>query len=266
MFNPFARLFPSVRSSAIVMVAMTVTVMAGCDKVDLNTRYTSTDRLDRGLVVILPGIEGESGSNRDIRRGLDDAGVPYALAIYRWGFPIPGIGMWVNQTNTAANREAAEELAGRLINYQTQYPDRPIFFIGHSAGGGVSVFTLEALGRAGAKPVEGAFLLSSSISANYPLDAALRMTRRGIVNVHNPEDELLQSGTATFGNVDGGNGPSAGRVGFSRRYPKVFERRITSASTGVSGGPHFIATNAGLIAQRAPAWLNSQTWPPSGVR
>jgi len=241
-----------------------VMVGAGCDRVDLNTYWTDASRMERGLVVILPGIEGESASNHDIRRGLDDAGVPYALAIYRWGHPMPGIGMFFNQTDVEGNRRSADELAGRIISYQMEYPDRPVFLIGHSAGGGMSVFTLEAMGRKGAEPIEGAFLLSSSLSANYPLNAALRMTRRGIVNVYNPEDDLLDGGTATFGNVDGGYGVSAGRTGFDRKYPKLFESRITSAETGVAGGPHFIATNASLIRDRAPRWLKAKTWPPDG--
>jgi hypothetical protein len=93
------------------------------------------------------------------------------------------------------------------------------------------------------------------------------MTRRGIVNVHNPDDVgLLKVGTALFGNVDGGHGDSAGRVGFKRSYSKVFNRRITSRELGVAGDPHFLATDARLIAQRAPAWLGSKNWPPSGLK
>jgi hypothetical protein len=47
-------------------------IMAGCaaEKVDLNTVYTSPERVAKGLVVILPGIEGEGPANQDIRRGL----------------------------------------------------------------------------------------------------------------------------------------------------------------------------------------------------
>ena len=125
---------------------------------------------------------------------------------------------------------------------------------------------MEELGRIpGARPVEGAFLLSSSISADHDLTAALRMTRRGLVNVSNPQDRLLSKGAATFGNVDGGKGESAGRTGFRRQYPKVYERRVTSQKLGVSGLPHFVATNAKSSADRAPAWILSETWPPPGL-
>lgn len=197
--------------------------MAGCTKYDVGTEFTTPQRADQGMVVILPGIEGESSANHDIRKGLRDAGVPYALVIYRWGAPVPGsAGMLINQTDVAGNRRAGQQLAGQIAQYQRNHPNRPVFLIGHSAGGGVAVFTLEELAKVnGAKPIEGAFLLSSSISANYPLDAALRMVKRGIVNTHNPDDHLLKEGTGTFGNVDGGHGDSAGRTGFTRSYQPV---------------------------------------------
>jgi hypothetical protein len=118
----------------------------------------------------------------------------------------------------------------------------------------------------GAKPIEGAFLLSASLSSDYPLNQALRMTRRGIVNVYNPEDEILNSGTAMFGNVDGKKGPSCGRTGLTRKYPIVFNRRITARELGTRGDAHFIATNADVIARYAPAWIKAKTWPPPRQR
>jgi len=249
----------------MILAALLLIASAGCEKVDLNTYFTSEERMDKGLVIILPGIEGESAANQDIRKGLDDAGVPYALAIYRWGFPMPGVGLYMNQTDTEGNRRAARELAERLVTYQQTYPGRPIFMAGHSAGGGEVVFTLEALADLGAEPVEGVFLLAASISSDYSLDKALPMTRRGLVNVWNPEDGLLNTGATFFGNVDGGNAPSAGRAGFQRDYDKVFNVRITSAEIGVFGDPHYISTNASLVAKYGPMWVNSPTWPPPGA-
>jgi len=62
--------------------------------------------------------------------------------------------------------------------------------------------------------------------------------------------------------VDGGHGASAGRTGFGRRYPNVYERKVTAASLGTIGDPHFIATNAKFIARYAPPWILSESWPP----
>ncbi len=188
--------------------------LIGCgteSKISMDSRFVSEERANKGVVVILPGIEGESAANHNIRKGLYDGGVPYALVIYRWGFPMPGIGMLINQTNATANRNAGKELAEAIVRYQKKHPGKPVFLIGHSGGGGIAVFTLESLADIpGAQPIEGAFLLHASISADYPLNKALRMTRRGIVNGFNPEDTaMLSVGTGMFGNVDGRRGPTA---------------------------------------------------------
>lgn len=242
---------------------------SGCAPYDVNNKYVDQPRADQGLVVILPGIEGESAANQDVREGLYQAGIPYALVIYRWGSPVPGpAGMLANQTDVGRARQQAADIASQIVQYQQKHPGKPIFIIGHSAGGGISVFILEALGQIpGALPVEGAFLLSSSISSDYNLSGALRMVRRGIVNVSNKDDELLNSGTATFGNVDGKKGPSAGRTGFFSSYPNVFERAITNAMVaqefGMAGPAHFAATKEQLVQKYAPAWIMSPTWPPA---
>lgn len=244
--------------------------LAGCatnarDRVDWDAHFVNPDRSNKGLVIILPGIEGESSANCDVRKGLDDAGVPYALAIYRWGFPVPGLGMLVNQTDAAGNRRAAVELAKGIVRYQTKHPGCPVFLVGHSAGGGVAVFTLEALADIpDARPVRGAILLSSSISADYPLDKALTMTQCGIVNGYNPQDTvLLGTGTALLGNVDGEHGDSAGRTGFYGNNSKLFQFKVSVGSDAQSD-PHFIMTEADRVAKHAPKWILSETWPPPG--
>jgi pimeloyl-ACP methyl ester carboxylesterase len=254
----------------LAAVLIPVMLLVGCassvrDRMDRDEQFVNPDRMNKGFVIILPGIEGESTANRDVRKGLDEAGTPYALAIYRWGFPVPGIGMLMNQTDTAGNRRAAVELAKGIVRYQTRHPGCPVFLVGHSAGGGEAVFTLEALADLpGARPVRGAILLSSSISADYSLDKALKMTQCGIVNGYNPQDTaLLGTGTAIMGNVDGGHGDSAGRTGFYGTYPKLFQFKASAAGGG-GGDPHFILTEADRIAKHAPRWILSETWPPPG--
>jgi hypothetical protein len=262
------------RSAWCLLAVVFVPGLVGCATApyDKENLYVNLDRAGKGLVVILPGIEGESSANRDVRQGLYEAGIPYALVIYRWGAPVPGLGMLINQTDVARNRRQGEEIASQIASYQHKHPGAPVFMIGHSAGGGVTVFTLESLGRiAGARPIEGAFLLSSSISANYDLTAALKMTTRGVVNVSNSDDTvMLGGGTGSFGNVDGGHGDSAGRTGFSRSWPTLHERPITNEEVrrrlGVIGGAHFVATNERLIEHYAPAWIMSQKWPISPQR
>ncbi len=247
---------------ALLLVAL-AGVLIGCDP---NAQYCTPERYDQGLVLILPGIEGVSANNTGIQKGLDDGGVDYALQIYPWGFPVPGVGMLVNQTDVAANRAAGARLADVIIRYQQDYPGRPVFLVGHSGGGGVAVFTLESLGSRSGKPINGAILISSSISASYPLAPALAMTRLGILNVYNGMDTgLLGVGTGLFGNVDGGTGDSAGRTGFSyhNAHPKLFELSLTNQPQGIFDDPHTFGTQPRIVERYGPNWVLSPTWPPA---
>ena len=255
------------RTGEIVLGAVLIVSLplVGCDvgRVNMDSGFVNEDRAEKGLVVILPGIEGQSVANLNVRQGLRDGGIPYALAIYRWGSG----SMLANQTDVSGNRRRATEFAELIAAYQERYPGNPIFIVGHSGGGGIAVFALEALGKIpAAKPVDGVFLLSASISADYDLSSALRMTRRGLANVSNPEDQILKGGTATFGNMDGGKGDSAGRTGFSRRYPNVYERPLTAAEVfgdvGQTNIAHMVATSDKLIAKYAPHWIMAEKWPP----
>ncbi len=256
------------RQAAAPVLLAALVLLGGCGpqgrKIDRDGHFVNRDRMGKGLVIILPGIEGEDDNNRDLRRGLAAGGVPYALAIYHWGFPVPGLNLLVNQTDIAGNRRAAGELAKFIVRYQKRHPDKPIFLMGHSAGGGIAIFTLEALAdMPDAQPVTGTILLSSSISANYRLDKAMKMIQRGIVNGYNPDDTAwLGTGTAVFGNVDGDHGESAGRTGFHCQEAKLFQFKVSAADLGLQGDQHFIITNGDLIAKHAPRWVLTDNWPP----
>jgi hypothetical protein len=246
----FRHIFAGLLLLAIAMVT------TGCED-----QYNTMERYDQGLVLLLPGIEGVGGNIWNLQRGLDEGGVPYALQVYPWGFPVPGFGMLVNQTDVNANRAAGARLAEVVIKYQMEYPGRPVFIMGHSGGGGVTVFALESLSGRRGEPIDGAFLLSASLSANYPLGAALSMTNRGIVNVYNRNDtRMLGSGTGMFGNVDGGSGDSCGRTGLYTRSVKIFEVDIT-ADQGI-GDAHSLVVQPWLVKRRIVPWVMSPTWPP----
>jgi hypothetical protein len=237
-------------SGAILLCA------AGCES--LSTRqYRTEARKENGLVVILPGIEGESYFNHNIREGLMNAGCYRAITIYNWGVPIPGIGLLVNQTNVLGNRMAGKNIAQMIEKYQMAYPGRPVYIVGHSGGGGVAIFTAEAM-RPG-QTIDGIVLLSASISADYNLKPALGHCRKGILNIYNRADSaLLGTGTMIMGNVDGGHGTSAGLSGFMRRNPKLRQRSVpANASARFGGSTHNVATRPGFVASYvAPYVLN----------
>jgi pimeloyl-ACP methyl ester carboxylesterase len=183
---------------------------AGCTISDLNT----PQRMERGLVVILPGIEGRSRLNVDIARGLDEGGVKTGIEIFDWTTALPG-GILINLTDYERNRNVAEKIKERLLSYRRRYPGRCLHLIGHSGGGGLALMAAEALPRD--VHVSSIVLLAPAMSPTYDLRKALRRTRYGIFNYYSKHDRAyLVLGTSLFGTVDRHFGPSAGAVGFKR--------------------------------------------------
>ena len=234
---------------------------------DLHHSYTTPSRLENGLVIILPGIEGESELNRNIRRGLLLAGIDRALPIYNWGRPIPGVGMLLNQMDFVGNRLAGVRIAKFIEEYQDKHPGRPVYVVGHSGGGGVAVFTAEGLSEG--RQIDGLVLLSASIWAGYDLTKALGRCGNGVANFYNKGDVgLLAIGTTITSNVDGMRGPSAGLNGFDRltsldpadkraAYSKLYQVEISRHG----GDPHTAATRPRYVSDYIAPWILSATWP-----
>lgn len=194
-----------------VFAACALSVLAaasGCSVRDLGT----SDRLARGLVVVLPGIEGRSAFNVSICRGLDDGGVDCAIEIFDWNAPTPFLPL-ANLAALDRNREQAAKLAKRVIAYQGDYPGRPVHLVGHSGGAGIAVFAMERLTPAQA--VSGAVLLAPALSPEYNLAKALQRSDHGIFSFYSKRDVLLLGlGTTIAGTMDRNSGPSAGAVAF----------------------------------------------------
>jgi len=258
----------TVRSWAVWSVIAAVAVLSGCGAD--NARFTTPERMDEGLVVILPGIEGVSEMNLDIRRGLVRGGVDRALPIYSWRRPIPIAGVLINQMDFLGNRLEGIKLAKMITEYQDAHPGRPVYLIGHSGGGGVAVFAAEAMPEG--RQVDGLVLLSASISKGYNATKALKRCRNGIVNFYNRSDAgLLGVGTTVVGNVDGVHGPSAGLEGFDPArsgdpeekrlaYARLYQVALSPSMTG-GGDPHAAATHPGFVASYVVPWIRAQGWP-----
>jgi len=257
--------------AALWTLATALLAAIGCNG---NTKYLTEDRMNNGLVVILPGIEGESGFNQDIRRGLLSARIQRALPIHSWGRPVPIAGVLLNQMDVIGNRLAAANIAKMIVQYQDTHPGRPVHLIGHSGGGGIAVFAAESM-PAGRK-VDGLILLHASISSAYDLTKALSRTKNGIANFYCRDDVgLLVIGTILAGNVDGTHGPAAGAIGFDKpgsgapaekqaAYAKLYEVEITSGEAG--GGAHSAGTSASFVLRKVSPWVTSHSWPAAGGR
>jgi pimeloyl-ACP methyl ester carboxylesterase len=172
----------------------------------------TTDRLNRGLVVVLPGIEGPSIWNRDLVLGLNDGGVNCAIERHVWGTPIPG-GFLINLTDIERNRREADQLRDKLITYMETYPGRPVQLVGHSGGAGIAILTAERMPED--RPLTALFLLAASVAPDYDLRPALSKTEASILNCYSRRDSvLLGPGTKIAGTIDRSYSESAGKVGF----------------------------------------------------
>ncbi len=247
----------------LCLLLVSAASMTGCID-QLNKDFTTSSQKDVGMVYILPGIQGVDDHYKNIRKGLIGSSINCAIKIHPWGCEIPGLNLLVNETDTRGDREWGRTIAKEIVQYQADYPGRPVYIIGQSGGCGVAVFCAEALSEIPiAKPIEGIVLLDASLAADYDLTRALCMTQQGIVNFYNPKDvALLEFGTAVMGNVDGSHGDSAGRVGFDRRYPKLFQVQILQDMVDDFADPHFADCSTAFTTQYIAPWIIDRVWPP----
>ncbi|MDP7637387.1 MAG: hypothetical protein QF577_07550 [Phycisphaerae bacterium] len=197
-------------------LAVSLVSLAGCGN---SQPYVSELRLQRGLVIVLPGIEGRSLFNKAICRGLDEGGVDWAIELYDWTSHVP-LAFLINLRSEHRNRGRAAEIAERIVRYQRNYPDRPIVLVGQSGGGAIAAWTCEAMPSG--RKVDGVIILAATLSPEYPLATSLGNCRRGIVNFYSFGDVvLLWAGTIISGTMDGEHTSSAGRVGFTVPHPEA---------------------------------------------
>ena len=174
-------------------------------------RLSTSERRDRGLVLILPGIESHSALTYNLAAGLDEGGVPYAIEVADWTtgvFFLSFYHLWARQRS----QRAAQLVADRLTAYQQAYPGRPIHLVGYSGGGALAPLVLERLPED--FRVTSAVLLANALSRHYNLAPALRKTERGIWNLYSPLDVFVSLGTLIGTTLDGRHGCSAGAYGF----------------------------------------------------
>ena len=208
--------------------------------------WLEPERLEQGYVIVLPGIEGHSLLNRGIAAGLVDAGLPYGVEIYDWTEgPLWAV---YNLRSRKLHARQAAIIRDKILSYRRQYPGRPVYLVGHSGGGALSLLTAESLPEGSG--VTGIVLIVPAISPRYPLHAALAKVDRGIWNYRSYGDCVyLGALTTLFGTVDGRHVPAAGAVGFSKPLdPRVHEIpfEISMLRDWNTGG-HLTCTNRTFV-------------------
>lgn len=226
-----------------------------------------TTRLEHGLIIILPGIEGCSSINDSIARGLVAGQLPHAIRIIDWRRFRP----WnpLHLAMVRHNRTQARVVAEVITDYQRDFPGQPVHLIGHSAGAGMALFALARL-PAG-HSVTSVTLLAAAVSRKFDVVRLLDRTRIGIWNFYSPLDlPTVGLGTILFGTMDRCHGVSAGALGFQTADGSTQSAESTAAATPKlhqirfrpnmikcwNFGGHFGSTNAVFVRRHiAPILL-----------
>ncbi len=270
MADPFLPVDIAYAMKRLITAIVLCAGFAGC--ASTAQPYVNETRLERGLVVVLSGIEGRGPLTESICRGLDEGGVDLAIENYSWAVPM---GLVINQRGEYRNRRRATELADRIVKYRTAYPDRPVYIVGQSGGGAMAAWTAEGLPPG--IEIDGIVMIAPSLSPEYMLDRALTSSRGGIVNFHSSNDWLLLGlGTTLAGTMDGKHTASAGKTGFdvpsgafrSRRkaYRKLYQVpwEPAMAEMGNSGG-HMSSGARRFVAAYVAPLLQSRSWSRQAI-
>jgi len=191
----------------VVMPFILLSSLAGCFQPEPITQV----QLERGKIVMLPGVESGAWQFEKTHKGLRAAGIDRAIEVIEWG--LRPFGSLPNLVDLPANQQRARCVADRIAKYHENYPDKPITLIGYSGGGGLAVLTAEAL--ADEVMLDRLILLAPALSPEYDLSKALSKCRNGCVHFYSNNDWwTLGVGTSLFGTIDRKQTDSAGYVGF----------------------------------------------------
>jgi hypothetical protein len=255
----------------LLVLGVCAAVAGGCGRVyqtdaDRFVNLTDGTGYDRGLVVCLSGAGGMTGEIDRFREGLVAGGVRCAIESFEWSTGW----LLVDQSDLDANRRKAVMLARRIEAYRSDHPGCPVHLIGVSAGTGLIVWALEALGPG--QSVDNAFLIASSLSDRYDLRAALGHVAGRLYSHYSAADLVLALGVPLAGTVDRRGGASGGLVGFKPPgeagllYQAKLMQVAWESKDAAYGhlGDHLGGTQPGYICQyvAAKAWARDPEAPP----
>ncbi len=188
---------PGPKRVVAVLAILSVLTAGGCS----TTRIAGEPDREHEVVYYLDGAGGSgpiANWGRGVQQGLREAGYRGAFVNYVWQ---TGLGALADQqTSTRYKRSKAAGLARLIQQHLDQHPNPDVSIIALSAGTAIAVFTLEALPQD--QPIHDVFLLSSSMSANYDLTAALRRVQHHMYVFTSPNDTVLSLFVSLTGTAD----------------------------------------------------------------
>jgi len=174
-------------------------------------KHVDDARLEQGYTGVIVGVMGNKGGYTELENALVEGGLPGAVEVIDW--TLGPLGIFINLHSESRARREAKEVADKIVEYQREYPGRPVHLLGHSGGTGFAVFVLEALPEG--HKVTSVHMLGSAMPCDYDLTKALKKVDRGIWNWYCEADWLyLSTATGVFGTFCGGMGDSSGLRGF----------------------------------------------------
>jgi len=218
-----------------VLPILAVLAAGGCG----TTRIAAEPDREHEIVYYVDGAGGGgliANWSHGVREGLREAGYRGAFVNYVWQ---TGLGALADQqTSTAYKRSRAAALARLIQQHLDQHPNADVSVIALSAGTAIAVFALEALPQE--QQIHDVFLLSSSMSANYDLTAALRRVQHHMYVFTSPDDPVLRIFVPLTGTADRQfcGQCSAGLYGFHLpANPSAETRYLYSKVENISSGP-----------------------------
>lgn len=195
------------RAAKALLLATAVLPLAGC----LSPQSSTPEQFERGLIMLLTGVECQACYHTGCVKGLREGGVDCAISLEEWG--TKPFGTFPNLRSYELNRERAAQLATKVVAYHEQRCTAPITLIGYSGGGAMALFIAEALPDN--LKLDRIIMTSPAISPRYDLSKAMAHCRRGIISFYSPEDWFMSGwATRTWGTMDRVKTDTAGRIGF----------------------------------------------------
>jgi hypothetical protein len=144
------------------------------------------------------GGQGITNWGLGVKKGLENAGYPGVFSEFDWE---THLGVIADQEESVkAKRAEGVKLAKQVADYRRANPNSPINLMGLSAGTAIVLYTLEALPVS--TQIDGVAMLSSSVSADYDMTAALQRVRGNMYVTTSPNDTVLGELAPLFGTAD----------------------------------------------------------------
>jgi pimeloyl-ACP methyl ester carboxylesterase len=186
--------------SAVQRLLLLVVLLSsggGCTWVSYLGTDPTGEQLGKTFYLGGAGTLGHVGT-LEVPRGLRQGGYRGSTEVIGWQSWIPST--LRDQIDVIKNRSEAQRFARRIRDYLDRYPDRRVNIIALSAGTGITTWALEELDPR--YRIGTVIYLSSSLSREYDLSAALRRIDGRLYNFHSTKDPVLRFGVPLAGTVD----------------------------------------------------------------